>query len=93
MHELFVWGLQYYSEEESIDADKVTLSDLTYENIIRFLEWLQEHQHNSISSRNQKQAAINSFIRYMSVVSVVVLVFQPFSLIDNVHAGLLSKSS
>lgn len=64
----FINLLQYYSEEESIDADKVTLSDLTYENIIRFLEWLQEHQHNSISSRNQKQAAINSFIRYLSYV-------------------------
>ncbi|WP_026510723.1 tyrosine-type recombinase/integrase, partial [Butyrivibrio sp. LC3010] len=64
----FINLLQYYSEEESIDADKVTLSDLTYENIIRFLEWLQEHQHNSISSRNQKQSAINSFIRYLSYV-------------------------
>ena len=30
-----------------------------------FYKWLQEYMHNGISTRNQRQAAINSFIRFM----------------------------
>lgn len=62
----FIDLLEYYSEEKNIAADKVALSDLTYDNISEFLGWLQDHLNNSISTRNQKQAAINSFIRYLT---------------------------
>lgn len=61
----FVFLLEYYSDELKIPADKVTLSDLTYDNISGFYKWLQDHQGNSIATRNQRQAAVNSFIKFL----------------------------
>ena len=61
----FIFLLEYYSDVLKISAEKICLSDLTYENISGFYKWLQEHKHNCISTRNQRQAAINSFIRFL----------------------------
>lgn len=61
----FIFLLEYYSDVLKIPAEKICLVDLTYENISGFYKWLQEYMHNSISTRNQRQAAINSFIRFM----------------------------
>jgi site-specific recombinase XerD len=52
-------------EENGTPADKIEVSDLTYGLIIEFLTWLQEARGNSIATRNQRQAAINSFVRYL----------------------------
>ena len=54
-----------YMEEKKIPADKIEISDLTYKTVLEFLEWLQTKKKNSIATRNQRQAAINSFIRYL----------------------------
>lgn len=62
----FILLLEYYSEVLKIPAEKICLTDLTYENISGFYKWLQGYMHNSISTRNQRQAAINSFIRFMT---------------------------
>ncbi|MDR2458350.1 MAG: site-specific integrase [Clostridiales Family XIII bacterium] len=61
----FVHFLTFLQEEFNIIADKVEITDLTYDNIIKFLNWLQIKRHNSISTRNQRQSAINSFIRFL----------------------------
>ena len=61
----FIFLLEYYSNVLKIPAEKIYLADLTYENISGFYKWLQEYMHNGISTRNQRQAAINSFIRFM----------------------------
>lgn len=61
----FVFLLEYYSDVLKIPAEKICLTDLTYENISGFYKWLQEYMHNGISTRNQRQAAINSFIRFV----------------------------
>jgi len=52
-------------EEKNIPADEIEVSDLTYKLMLEFLTWLQEARNNSIATRNQRQAAINSFIRYL----------------------------
>jgi len=52
-------------EEKRISADKVKISDLNYSSVSCFLGWLQEKRGNGISTRNQRQAAINSFIKYL----------------------------
>ena len=41
------------------------ISDLTYEKVIAFLGWLQGSRGNSISTRNQRQSSLNSFIRFL----------------------------
>lgn len=52
-------------EEKRISADKVKISDLNYSSVSYFLGWLQDKRSNGISTRNQRQAAINSFVKYL----------------------------
>lgn len=61
----FILFLTYMQDEHQISADRVDISDLTYENIVSYLSWLQEIRTNGISTRNQRQAALNSFIRFL----------------------------
>ncbi len=61
----FILYLTYMQEELLISADKVQISDITRKNVLLFLEWLQAQRQNSIATRNQRQAAINSFIRFL----------------------------
>ncbi len=61
----FILFLTYMQDEYHVSADKVDISDLTYENIVSYLSWLQEIRSNGISTRNQRQAALSSFIRFL----------------------------
>lgn len=62
----FILFLNFLKESQNLDAENVDLTVLTHGNIISFLNWLQESRENSISTRNQRQAAINSFVKYLS---------------------------
>ncbi|WP_088225780.1 tyrosine-type recombinase/integrase [Desulfosporosinus sp. FKB] len=61
----FLLYLTYMYEERRISADRIQIAHLTYKNVLLFLEWLQEQRQNSIATRNQRQAAINSFVRFL----------------------------
>jgi len=61
----FILFLTYMQDEHKISADKLDISDLTYKNITSYLSWLQEIRLNETSTRNQRQAALNSFIRFL----------------------------
>jgi integrase/recombinase XerD len=61
----FILYLTYMQEELHITADKVRISDLTHNNILLFLKWLQEKRQNGVATRNQRQSAINSFVRFL----------------------------
>ena len=61
----FILFLCYMEEELNLSADKVEISDLKRENVLGFLKWLEENRHNGITTRNQRHAAINSFVRYL----------------------------
>ena len=61
----FILFLTYMQDVHQLPADKVDISDLTYENVVNYLNWLQEKRFNGISTRNQRQAALNSFIRFL----------------------------
>jgi site-specific recombinase XerD len=61
----FILFLTYMQDEHHISPDRVDISDLTYENIVSYLSWLQEIRTNGISTRNQRQAAINNFVRFL----------------------------
>ena len=54
----FIFLLDYYNEV-------MTISSLTYERLLGFLDWLQSERKSGIATRNQRQAAINSFIRFL----------------------------
>lgn len=57
--------LQYCGQEHNIPAGKLTLSALNHTLITEFLAWLETDRRCSISTRNQRLAAIHSFFRYV----------------------------
>lgn len=61
----FIHFLSFVQKERCIHADKVSISDLTYANVVAFLDWLQKNRSNGLSTRNQRQAALNSFVRFL----------------------------
>lgn len=61
----FILYLTYMQEELHISADKVQISDLTHKNVLMFLGWLQGQRQNGVATRNQRQSAINSFVRFL----------------------------
>ncbi|MCL1882322.1 MAG: site-specific integrase [Defluviitaleaceae bacterium] len=52
-----------------IKAEKITMATLSSETINEFLYWLETDRRCSISTRNQRLAAIHSFFRYAQVES------------------------
>lgn len=57
--------IKYYQDIKGIRIERITLSDLSSEGIISFLKWLETDRGCSISTRNQRLAAIHSFFRYI----------------------------
>lgn len=62
----FVLYLEFLREEKKLRSDKITLSDVSRIMVLEFLKWLEESRGSSISTRNQRCAAIKSFARHMS---------------------------
>lgn len=56
----FIHLLIFIKEKYCIDADRMQISDLTYERITSFYKWLENERRNSAATRNQRQAAINA---------------------------------
>ena len=57
--------INYCQETQNIPAERITVGLLSSELIIGFLQWLETERRCSISTRNQRLAAIHSFFRYM----------------------------
>jgi integrase/recombinase XerD len=55
----------FFSDVRSIPPGKLTLDRIDDDAIAGFLNWLEAERHNSISTRNQRLAAISSFFRWM----------------------------
>ena len=60
----FIHLLSYF-ESCGIRADEIELTDLTVMTVSEYLSWLESAKHNSVATRNHRQAAVNSFIRYL----------------------------
>jgi integrase/recombinase XerD len=56
--------IRYCQEQRGILVEKLSMSLLTHEMIVDFLEWLEKERKCSIATRNQRLAAIHSFFRY-----------------------------
>ena len=55
--------IAFFRDGRSIPPGKLTLDHIDAAAITGFLDWLQTSRHNSISTRNQRLAAISSFFR------------------------------
>ena len=61
----YVQLLKYMESEKGISSDKIRVTDLTVTAIEEFLKWLEVEKGNSISTRNQRLAAIRSLFHYI----------------------------
>jgi site-specific recombinase XerD len=55
----------FFRDDRSIQPEKLTLDCIDATAIAGFLDWLETSRHNSVSTRNQRLAAISSFYRWM----------------------------
>lgn len=63
----FKYLLQYIKDNTKININNISLDDINYDLIIHFLDYLEENKKNSISTRNQRLAAIHSFYRFLQL--------------------------
>ncbi|MCC8150417.1 MAG: phage integrase N-terminal SAM-like domain-containing protein [Lachnospiraceae bacterium] len=63
-HDTYVRLLSYFQDVVGIKPEKLKIRDLTAEQITEFLNWLESECGNSISTRNQRMAAIHSLFRH-----------------------------
>jgi len=61
----FVLLIDYMVDVQGIFLDKLSMSDLSRDVILSFLNWLQDSRNNSVSTRNQRYAAIRSFFEFL----------------------------
>jgi hypothetical protein len=57
--------IAYFRDERSIPPGKLTLDCVDVAAITGYLNWLETSRGNSVSTRNQRLAAINSFCAWM----------------------------
>lgn len=57
--------LDFCEQERGIRRDKLEVNDLSRELIESFLQWLEQKKGNSVSTRNQRRAAINAFFKFL----------------------------
>lgn len=69
----FASFLDFMKVKKKIEAEKLALEHLSRQNILDFLEWLQTYKDSSISTRNQRLAAIHAFCKYMQYEDVTRL--------------------
>ena len=58
----FIW---YLTDVQKVKMNKITLSVITKESVVAFLDWLQETKKCSNATRNNRLAALHSFFRYV----------------------------
>jgi integrase/recombinase XerD len=57
--------IAWFRDERSVQPARLTLDHLDAAAVTAFLGWLQESRHNSVSTRNQRLAAISSSCTWM----------------------------
>ncbi|MDR0431153.1 MAG: site-specific integrase [Tannerellaceae bacterium] len=61
----FVQFIRYLTDVQNVKMNKITLSVITKESVVAFLDWLQETNKCSNATRNSRLAALHSFVRYV----------------------------
>lgn len=59
--------LRFCSDEKGMAVEKISLETLQNNLIDDFLTWLETHRNCTISTRNQRLAAIHAFFRYVQL--------------------------
>ena len=67
--------LRFSRSKEEIKEEKLTLKQIDKAFVIRFLAWIENERHCSVSTRNQRLAAIHAFFSYLQP-AIPELLFQ-----------------
>jgi integrase/recombinase XerD len=65
--------LTFMCDEKKAAPERFAFQKLTRKFVMEFLKWLEDNRHCSISTRNQRLAAIHSFTRYVQIQNPVYL--------------------
>lgn len=57
--------LRFLSEQTRQPIATLDLQDLTFDQVLAFLKYLEQERGNSIRTRNQRRAALNTFFAYL----------------------------
>lgn len=60
----FILLVKYLRDIKNIQASRLSFRHLTKDVIVGFLDWLQKERGSSDTTRNQRLAAISSFVKY-----------------------------
>jgi site-specific recombinase XerD len=69
----FAAFLDFMNIKKKVDAEKLTLGDVSRKNVLDYLDWIQVEKGCSISTRNQRLAAIHAFCKYLQYEDVTRL--------------------
>ena len=58
--------LAFVAKDSSCSLTRLTLGDLTFDRVLRFLRHLEVERRNGIQTRNQRLAAIHTFFGYVA---------------------------
>ena len=61
--------LEYCRDERGLKIERMSISDVSAVIVNGFLEWLEKGRGCTVSTRNQRLAALSSFFRYVQVYS------------------------
>lgn len=61
----FVLLIDFMNDVKGININRLSMCDLNRAEILAFLNWIQDKRKNSVSTRNQRYAAICSFCEYL----------------------------
>jgi site-specific recombinase XerD len=67
----FLLFIKYCKAQENTPPEEMTLELLTKELVCAFLSWLENERNCSVSTRNQRLAALHSFCRFMQTEDVM----------------------
>ena len=59
--------LKYFVDVENINLSNISFNDLSKENVVNFLDYLEDVRNNSILTRNQRLAAIHAFCKFVQL--------------------------
>lgn len=59
--------LEYVKNNSKLNINNIKLNDIDSDLILQFLDYLEENKKNSISTRNQRLAAIHSFYKFLQI--------------------------
>lgn len=65
--DMFKLLILYCQDVKNTPIERITLETLSKEYLVDFLEWLEVGRKSSITTRNQRLAALHSFFRYVQV--------------------------